>query len=307
MLRQMKLFLCSFRKASVRSPSVRKGWLACVPSLTVGLLTPLISFALLAATFGAGTAAAPLILGQSNEQLTPIQREIERQRQRLKSEDIEARRDALMRLGNLKRPDASRVAAAGLADVAPIVRATATHAILSLPQAEAATLLIPLLQDKSEFVRRETAYALGETRSRSAVAPLEGVLLNDKEMDVRGAAAVALGEIGDESAVPTLSQVLAGQVEKKKKKAKVGSNVFVMRAAARSLGQIKSHASVDVLIAALANDANDNDVRREAATALGLIGDPSAGPALQSAFTSTDPYLSEAARTALRRLKSAKN
>src|SRR6266436_6005634 len=125
-------------------------------------------FVLLAAIFSAGETPARHLIGQTNEKLTPIQRELERQRQRLKSDDIEERRDALMRLGNLKRPDASRVAAAGLTDVAPIVRATATHAILSLPQPDAATLLIPLLQDKSEFVRRETAYALGETRGRSA-------------------------------------------------------------------------------------------------------------------------------------------
>ena len=39
-----------------------------------------------------------------------------------------------MRLGNFKRADASRVAAAGLIDNAPIIRATATHAIQSLPQ-----------------------------------------------------------------------------------------------------------------------------------------------------------------------------
>ena len=263
-------------------------------------------FILLVAMFGpAESLARHLTGGQHTEQLTPMQRELERQRQRLKSEDIEARRDALMRLGNLKRPDASRVAANGLADVAPIVRVTAMHAIRFLPAAEATTLLLPLLQDKSEFVRREAAYALGETRGRSAVTALVSVLLNDKEMGVRGAAAVALGQIGDESAVPSLVQVLAGQSEKKQKKAK--SNVLVMRAAARSLGQIKSRSGLEVLIATLANDANDNDVRREAATALGLIGDTSAGPALQAAFTSSDPYLSEAARAALRRLKATKN
>jgi HEAT repeat protein len=287
MLRQMKL-----RRQSI--PNLRS------------LIFKAGSFALVVSMLGAVTAPArPLTAGQNDQQLTPMQREIERQRQRLKSESIEDRRDALMRLGNLRRADASRVAAVGLTDRAAIVRVTAAHAIMSLPPAEAATLLIPLLQDKLEFVRRETAYALGQTRSRSAVTPLEVVLLNDKEMDVRGAAAVALGEIGDESAVPALSQALAGQTGKKKPKG--GANVFVMRAAARSLGQIKSRAAVDVLITALTNDANDTDVRREAATALGMIGDPSAGPALQAAFTSTDPYLSEAAREALRRLKSAKN
>ena len=258
--------------------------------------------ALLAAMCSTGDAAARLLITrQNNEQLTSIQREIERQRQRLKSEDIEDRRDALMRLGNLKRPDAARVAAAGLTDVAPMVRVTAAHAVLSLPQAEAATLLLPLLQDKLEFVRREAAYALGETRSRTAVAPLASVLLGDKEMGVRGAAAVALGEIGDESAVEPLSQVLTGQSQKKKVRA--GENQFVMRAAARSLGQIKSRSGIGVLIATLSNDEIDIDVRRVAATALGLIGDASAGPALQAAFTSSDPYLSEAARAALRRLK----
>jgi HEAT repeat protein len=240
--------------------------------------------------------------GQGNEQLTPIQREIERQRQRLKSEDIEERRGALMRLGSLKRSDASRVAATGLTDVAPIVRVTAAHAILSLPPSEAATLLIPLLQEKLEFVRREAAYALGETRSRSAVAPLMNILVNDKETGVRGAAAVALGEIGDEAAVEPLSQLLAGRTQKKKK-AKAEENEFVMRAAARSLGQIKSRAGTSVLITTLANDSIPIDVRREAATALGMIGDSSAAPALRAAIdSSADRYLAEAALEALRRI-----
>jgi HEAT repeat protein len=264
------------------------------------------SLTLLAAMFVViGAMPGKVIVGQSNERLTPVQREIERQRQRLSSTEIEERRDALMRLGNLGRADASRVAAAGLSDVAPMVRVTAAHAIRSLPQAEAVALLIPLLQDKLEFVRREAAYALGETRSRSAVAPLANLLFSDKDAGVRGAAAVALGEIRDESAVPTLSQVLTGRPEKKKK-AKTGDDEFVMRAAARSLGQIRSRAGVEVLIATLANDGNGNDVRREAATALGLIGDSSAGPALQAASASGDPYLSEAAREALRLIKAGK-
>lgn len=269
------------------------------------LCSRLILLALLAAIPGVVNARA-LIGGQTNEQLTPVQREISRQRQRLNSADIEERRDALMRLGNLARPDASRVAAAGLNDVVPIVRVTAMHAIRSLPQAEAAALLIPLLPDKLEFVRREAAHALGLTRSRAATAPLVNLLLNDKEAGVRGAAAVALGRIGDESAVLALSQMLTGGIEKKKK-ANTKENQFVMRAAARSLGQIRSHAGVDVLIATLSNDANDNDVRREAATALGLIGDASAEPALRAAFASSDPYLSEAARQALRLIKLARN
>ena len=288
MLRRMKIFLQI--RARIQS-----------------LLFSVAALALVAATFGASAATAEhLHTVQNTEQLTPMQREIERQRRRLRSEDIEERRDALMRLNNLKRPDAARVAVAGLSDSAPIVRVTAAHAIMSLPQAESAALLLPLLQDKLEFVRREAAYALGETRSRSAVAPLANILTSDKEMTVRSAAAVALGEIGDESAVQALAQALAGPPGKKKKD-KGEANDFVKRAAARSLGRIKSRAGVEVLIATLSNDVNDSDVRREAATALGLIGDMTAVPALQAAFASSDPYLSEAARAALRRLKVTKN
>jgi len=251
-----------------------------------------------------GHLAGQSMVGQGNEGLTPIQREVERQRQRLNSADIEERRDALMRLGSFQRPAASRAAAAGLSDLAPIIRVTAAHAILSLPPAEAVTLLMPLLQDKLEFVRREAAYALGQTRSPTAVSPLISLLTIDKDAGVRGAAAVALGEIGDRGAVPALIQVLTGQTEKKKK-AKAAENAFVMRAAARSLGQLRSRSAVAVLIAALAADTNDIDFRREAATALGLIGDLSAGPSLQAALASSDPYLSAAAREALRLLKIA--
>jgi HEAT repeat protein len=264
----------------------------------------MVSVALLVVVIGAANAR-DLIAAQNNQQLTPIQREIESQRRRLNASDIEERRDAVMRLGNLKRPDASRVAAVALSDMAPIVRVAAMHALLLLPQSEAAALLIPLLQDKLEFVRREAAYALGKTRSRTATAPLVTVLLADKEAGVRSAAAVALGEIRDESAVPSLSQVLAGRSDKKKK-AKAGENEFVMRAAAHSLGQIGSRAALDILIATLANDANYNDVRREAASSLGLIGDASAAPALQIALASNDPYLAEAARKALRLLSLAR-
>ncbi len=254
------------------------------------------------------SAAATNTFAQGGDRLTAVQREIQRQRQRLSSSEVEERRDALMRLGSLKRLDASRAAAVGLNDPAPMVRVTAAHAILSLPPQEAVALLTPLLQDKLEFVRRETAYALGETRSRSAVEPLANVLLSDKEAGVRGAAAVALGQIGDEAAVPALVQTLGGPTpQPKKKKSKTRENEFILRAAARSLGQIRSRAALKILIAALGNQEYPSDVRREAAIALGLIGDPAAVPSLRAAFSSNDPYLSAAAREALRRLRVSVN
>lgn len=240
------------------------------------------------------------------ERLTPTQREIERQRQRLSSTEVEERRDALMRLGNLKRPDASRAAAAALNDEIPAVRVAAAHAILSLPCAEAANLLFPLLKDKNEFVRREAAFALGESRSHAATTTLVDLMLHDKKASVRGAAAVALGKIGDASALPTLSQIVTGTASKKKK-SKAFDEEFVVRSAVRALGQIGSRASVTTLITALQDETNSIETRREAATALGVIGDTSALPALQAAFAAhIDPYLAEAARDAIRQINHAK-
>jgi len=234
---------------------------------------------------------------QNNSQ-TPVQAAIEVQRHRLSSSDPEERRDALMILGSMRRPEASRVAMAGLSDVSPTVKAVAAKAILSVGSDESASALLPLLADKDEFVRREVAYALGLIRSRSATSALTGLLVSDKEDGVRAAAAVALGEIADEAAVVTLSSVISPDLKSKKRE----KNAFVIRAAARSLGQIKSRAAVPALVAALNNEKLDEDIRREAAQALGQIGDPSAVPALRSAANSGDPYLAQAAVNSLKKI-----
>src|SRR3989442_7836723 len=157
-------------------------------------------------------APAQAQTGPRESALTPIQREIERQRQRLASTEVEDRRDALTHLKNLNRVEASRVAVAGLTDQVPVVRVTAAHAIIHLPREEAGALLVPLLQDRVEFVPQEVAYALGETQSRAAVQPLINTLLSDRKNSVRNAAAVALGWIGDEAAVGSLSHGLAGDL-----------------------------------------------------------------------------------------------
>jgi HEAT repeat protein len=240
-------------------------------------------------------------------QLTPLQLEIEKQRQRLSSSDTEERRDAVMHLGWMRRAESSRVAAGGLHDSAAIVRATTARAVLALPPDEVAALLIPNLQDRDEFVRQETAYALGETQSRGGVAPLVALLEKEKKDGVRGAIAVALGEIGDESAVSPLSQLLSRRIAatgilNKIRRNKKDENDFVRRAAARSLGQIQSRAAVPALIVVLLDKGAPDDVRRETANSLGLIGDSQAGTALNSVLDERDPYLAQTAREAILKL-----
>jgi HEAT repeat protein len=246
----------------------------------------------------------------SRKTLTPVQLEIEKQRIRLSSIEVEERRDAVTQLGSMHHPDASRVALSALTDPMAIVRATASSAILSLPAEESAASLIPLLADKDEFVRQEVAYALGKTRSHAALSLLIERLLTDKKDGVRGAAAVALGEIGDPAAVSSLAYVLNPQFgqpapmpgSKKSKKSKKEQNPFVLRAVAHSLGQIGSNAALPSLLALLQDEKAEADIRRESAVALGMIGDHSALPALREALTAHDPYLSLAAEQAIRRI-----
>ena len=247
---------------------------------------------------------------QNQNALTPVQREIEKQRARLASSDAEERRDAVTRLGAMRRPDASRAAAQSLGDAQTIIRATAVRAVLSLPPEEAARLLLPLLQDKQEFVRREAAYALGLTRSASALEALTVALARDREAGVRGAAAVALGQIADVRAVPFLSEALGRRIRRSGFLNRITfrrteENDFVRRAAAVSLGQIGAREGVPALITALRNERAGDDVRREAALSLGNIGDPAAAPALRAVLTARDPYLSQIALEALKKLDPA--
>ena len=236
---------------------------------------------------------------QSPETLTPSQREIQKQQDRLGSSSDEDRRDAVMLLGAMHLPEASRVAARTLTDGSAKVRAVAAKAVVYLPAGESVPLLLPLLQDRDEFVRREAVYALGLTHSRSATAGVVDRLLNDKEDGVRAAAAVALADIADETSVVTLSTVLTGQA---KRKGKSERNDFVLRAAATALGHIRSSAGVPALVTTLRNEKLSSDVRREAATALGTIGDPTAVDALNQAVNSPDPYLSRIAFESLKKI-----
>ncbi|CAN5254832.1 hypothetical protein BH10ACI1_BH10ACI1_33840 [soil metagenome] len=245
---------------------------------------------------------------------------------------VEIKRDALFAIRNLQSENASRIAISALTDANEIVRATAAFSVIFLPKDEAFAALVPLLNDKSELVRRETAYALGKIQNPSAINPLLQILQKDKILEVRNAAVVALGEIGDVSAINSLTSILK---EKPKEK-----DEFLRRSAARSIGQIaqiiqiqKSQVitpqnflpdkykeitlakyailsmefpafreSLAVLIKILQNNKEARDTKREAAFALGAIGDESAVSVLQSNLTNEDYYLAEICREALKKI-----
>ncbi|MCA1625412.1 MAG: HEAT repeat domain-containing protein [Acidobacteria bacterium] len=258
-------------------------------------------------------------------------------KRKIQSGDNEQKRDALLQIRNLKTEPASRIAIPALRDKSEIVRATAAFSVIFLPKDEASNVLIPLLNDKKELVRREAAYALGKVRNPSVINPLLQILQNDKILDVRAASVVALGEIGDVSAVAELAKILQRKPKDEEE--------FLRRSAARSIGQIAQiiqtqetevltpenylpdrfnsfkklkypnlieiftefHMANDILIKTLQNPREFDDVKREAAFALGSIRDESSIPVLQANLNSKDYYLAEISKEALEKIQFAKN
>jgi len=251
----------------------------------------------------------------------------------LNSGSTEEKRDVLMQLRSLRSEEASRVAVSALKDGNPMVRATAVSSVIFLPKVEAAAALLPLLNDKDEFVRSEAAYALGTVGDPSAASHLIKSLTADKSQAVCSAAAVSLGKVGNPDVVSPLVAVL--------NQTPTENNEMLRRAAARSIGQIaqimrsgkvlvitpqnflperfKDFKDIDakpspdllahfagavkMLIHVLDSTKEADDTRREAAFALGAIGDPSAMPVLSKYISSSDVYLAEISKEALLKLR----
>ena len=259
---------------------------------------------------------------------------IETLTEQIRSGNSEQKRSALFEIRNRQSEEASRIAIPALKDSDEIVRATAAFSVIYLPKDEAFSALIPNLQDKAEIVRRETAYALGKVQNPSAINPLLQTFQNDKLIEVKNACVVALGEIGDASAIDALTQIL-------RQKPKDETD-FLRRSAARAIGQIAQiiqikeaytvtpesflpekyklftvekyqnlttkfsqfSQSVPVLTQVLQNPKESDDAKREAAFALGAIGDVSASTILQASLNSKDYYLSEICKESLKKLSS---
>jgi HEAT repeat protein len=73
--------------------------------------------------------------------------------------------------------------------------------------------------------------------------------------------------------------------------------------AARSLGRLKAVSAMDVLFVALTHEISN--LRKEAAIALGEIGDLRAIPALEAALKDPDPDVRKLTQLALKNIQSA--
>lgn len=261
----------------------------------IGFLVTLLLLAL------AGSAKASTTRGevacflhpQTAEQTSEeIASEVARLTSQLNSSDEEERRSAVLTLGTLETAAARNPLISALSDKSERVRAAAVTALGRFEDPGLATTIAALVtKDKSAFVRKSAAYALGRMRSQAGTVALVAAL-KDKDTEVRGAAAVALGEYPDAQAVEPLIAALADKSE------------FVRAQSARALGANGRAAAraVPGLIRVLTSD-KELEPKRQAAAALGQIGDQSALPALEEARRASDPHLSSAALTAIERIK----
>lgn len=233
------------------------------------------------------------IARSSSPLLQTSQDDIARFTDQLKSSDEEERRTAVLMLTATGSADAAPALAGALNDSSEPVRAAAVSGLAQLRNPDHISLIAALLaKDKRPFVRKSAAYALGQYASTQATAPLVAALSRDKDVEVRAAAAVALGNYKDPAAVTPLASALKEK------------NDFIRAYAARALG-VNGRASepaVNDLIRLLTSD-QANEVRRQAATALGLIGARAAEPALDRASRSNDPHLSRLAIEALEAIR----
>ena len=136
-------------------------------------------------------------------------------------------------------------------------------------------------------------YALAHYPQPQVTSTLTPFLKN-KRSELRAAAAYALAEIGDTASAQALAELL--------RRGGKDEDAFARGQAARGLGRVGGHDSIDLLTNALSNDRSQ-EVRREAALALGRIAtsqDAKAIEALRNATLSNDPYLVGAAENAIR-------
>ena len=192
----------------------------------------------------------------------------------LKDEDDGVRERAARSLGNIGDSRAVDPLIEALGDEDLIVRQEAAIALGKIGDTRAVEPLIKALKDVYR-VQDGAATALGNI-GEPAIEPLI-IALGDEDYNVRWYSAIALGNIGDTRAVEPLINALKDE------------HVGVREGVATALGQIGDTKAIDPLIETLLKDTN-RDVIKNAAIALGNIGEPSSDP-LFKALESEGDYV----------------
>jgi HEAT repeat protein len=232
---------------------------------------------------------------------------------RLASGNEEQRIDSIVRIGAFLRDEPGSIETSVIKslsdalqrDSSPVVRALAARAMEICAgnrndgqnNEVVEALLAALGKERELAVRKAIIYALAyypQPQVTSTLIPL----LKNKHSELRASAAYALAENGDPASAQALAEVLRRNGK--------DEDAFARSQAARGLGRVGGPESIDLLTNALSNDRSQ-DVRREAALALGRIATPQDTKtieALRNATLSNDPYLVSAAEDAIASINS---
>jgi HEAT repeat protein len=202
------------------------------------------------------------------------------------------------------------------------VAGAALRALRELRLPAAAEPALAALTHAAATVRREAVGVLGWLKLATALPRLSSLAVEDTDMEVRRAATGALGLAAPENdiAVPALINALRDSAWQVREEAATTLGKFgysnsiaaalrqameddhwqVRLRAARSLGRLRDQSALPLLIESLLHPAGN--LRREAAIALGEIGDARAIDALRAASADPDPEVRKAARLATERL-----
>jgi HEAT repeat protein len=235
---------------------------------------------------------------------------------------------ACQALGQLGDPRALPELEKALLDQDETIRLVAARSLGMIPgQASLDVLVRVALQDESETIRSHVVKVVGQRQAREAVPKLESALQAESEL-VRANAAGALGEIGDRSSVPTLMRSLDDPYYKVRclaahSIAKLAPDDAAARAAlaarlavetqgmvkvdlAWALGTMGDRSRLDV-VRTLLFQGEPEDVRAEAALALGALGGPSDLPILDKALSDKKGLVRNRAAEAIDKIKDAKS
>jgi HEAT repeat protein len=205
---------------------------------------------------------------------------------RLKSPDVELRRNAADALAKFTDPRATQPLIATLSDTDPQVRADAAMGLGSVKSAAAVDALIPLLNDPDENVNLSAAIALGKSQDPRAIAPLVASLSKV------GVASTALLQFGPAAVEPLLAALKSDDLELRSR-------------AMETLALSHDPRAIPALTAAL-NDP-DGEVRQSALWSLLALNAPNFPEALKAALKDPDPSTRAMALRASGKLPSAES
>lgn len=231
-------------------------------------------------------------------------------------------------LGRTQDPSVVPVLVKGLYEEDDTLRVAAAKALAEVPGDESLSALLSIaMQDEYEQVRELVVRVIGQRRVREAVPKLEGMLGAESDL-VRANAALILRGLSDASSVPALTRALEDPYYKVRSLAAHALSTIApadpevtatLRAAldreeiaitrvdlAWSLARCGDRAGMPILREQLFR-GNPEDVRAEAAFALGEVGEAPDVPLLEKAILDKKGLVRSAAAKSLEKLKETKH